>query len=107
MSKLDHAASLISSDAASTRKATLPQRTTKRKSTNTGCDALYLRWKVASLTGRPFALSVTADVDSLQLLNSGGRFHFALCGLRSAFIPVKLAKNVVSSVIVWIKINGV
>src|SRR4029077_6339180 len=47
MSKLDHAASLISSDAASTRKATLQQRTTNGKSTNTCCDPLYLRRKVA------------------------------------------------------------
>src|SRR6266496_4418902 len=47
MSKLDHAASLTSSDAASTRKATLQQRTTNRKSINTGYKALYLRRKVA------------------------------------------------------------
>jgi hypothetical protein len=49
MSKLDHAASLISSDAASTRKATLQQCTTNRKSINTRYDALYLRRKVARL----------------------------------------------------------
>jgi hypothetical protein len=48
MSKLDHAASLTSSDAASTRKATLQQCTTNRKSINTGYDALFLRRKVAS-----------------------------------------------------------
>src|SRR5215470_3126481 len=47
MSKLDHAASLISSDAASTQKATLQQRTTNRKSINAGYDALFLRRKVA------------------------------------------------------------
>src|SRR5437660_11106567 len=46
MSKLDHAASLISSDAASPRKATLLQCTTNRKSINTGYDALFLRRKV-------------------------------------------------------------
>src|SRR5580704_1432270 len=49
MSKLYHAASLISSDAASTRKATLQHRTINRKPINTRFDALYLRWKVASL----------------------------------------------------------
>src|SRR5204863_7569537 len=47
MSKLDHAASLISSDAASTRKATLPQCTTNRKSINIDYDPLFLRRKVA------------------------------------------------------------
>src|SRR6516162_11338903 len=49
MSKMDHAASLISSDAGSTRKATLQQPTTNEKSINTCCDRLYLRRKVASL----------------------------------------------------------
>src|SRR6266852_2578874 len=49
MPKLDHAASLISSDAASTRKATLQQRTTNRKSINTGYNVLFLRRKVASI----------------------------------------------------------
>jgi hypothetical protein len=48
MSKLDHAASLTSSDAASTQKATLQQRTTNQKSTNTGYNVLFLRRKVAS-----------------------------------------------------------
>ena len=48
MSKLDHAASLTSSDAASTQKATLQQRTTNRKSINTGYNVLFLRRKVAS-----------------------------------------------------------
>ena len=48
MSKLDHAASLISSDAASTRKATLQHRTINRKSINTGYNVLFLRRKVAS-----------------------------------------------------------
>src|SRR4030095_15453679 len=47
MSKLDHAASLISSDAASTQKATLQQRITNRKSINTGDNVLFLRRKVA------------------------------------------------------------
>src|SRR5207245_11229486 len=47
MPKLDHAASLISSDAASTRKATLQHQTTNRKFTNSHQDALYLRRKVA------------------------------------------------------------
>src|ERR1700739_2247116 len=47
MSKLDHAASLISSDAASKQKATLQQRTTNRKSKNTGYNVLFLRRKVA------------------------------------------------------------
>src|SRR5882762_11576683 len=47
-SKLDHAASLISSDAAATRKATPQHRPTNRKSINTCYDALYLRRKVAS-----------------------------------------------------------
>jgi len=48
MPKLDHAASLTSSDAASKQKATLQQRTTNRKSINTGYDALFLRRKVAT-----------------------------------------------------------
>src|SRR6266446_2915186 len=48
MPKLDHAASLISSDAASTRKATLQRRTTNRKSINTGYNVLFLRRKVTS-----------------------------------------------------------
>src|SRR5438128_11526521 len=47
MPKLDHAASLISSDAASTRKATLQHLTTKQKFTKMHHDALYLRRKVA------------------------------------------------------------
>src|SRR5258708_14508467 len=47
MSKLDHAASLISSDAAAKQKATLQQRTTNRKSINTGYNGLFLRRKVA------------------------------------------------------------
>src|SRR4030095_4382944 len=47
MSKLDHAASLTSSDAASTRKATLQQRITNTKSINTGYNVLFLRRKVA------------------------------------------------------------
>src|SRR6266853_2939717 len=46
-SKLDHAASLISSDAASAQKATLQHRTIKRKFINACYDALYLRWIVA------------------------------------------------------------
>jgi hypothetical protein len=49
MSKLDHAASLFSSDPASTRKATLQHRTTNRNSINTRYGALYLRRKVAKL----------------------------------------------------------
>src|ERR1700739_2229121 len=48
MSKLDHAASLISSDAAAKQKATLQQRTTNRKSINSGYNVLFLRRKVAS-----------------------------------------------------------
>src|SRR5450432_2730281 len=48
MPKLDHAASLTSSDAASKQKATLQQRTTNRKSINTGYNVLFLRRKVAS-----------------------------------------------------------
>src|SRR4030095_6115741 len=51
MSKLDHAASLTSSDAASTRKATLQQRITNRKSINTGYNVLFLRRKVARFPG--------------------------------------------------------
>ena len=47
MSKLDHAASLISSDAAPTRKATLQHQTTNRKFTKTQQNSLYLRRKVA------------------------------------------------------------
>src|SRR5438445_3444613 len=47
MSKLDHAASLTSSDAAAKQKATLQQRTTHRKSINTGYNVLFLRRKVA------------------------------------------------------------
>src|SRR5260221_3355521 len=47
MSKLDHAASLTSSDAAAKQKATLQQRTTNRKSINTGYNVLFLRRKVA------------------------------------------------------------
>src|SRR3981189_1361369 len=49
MSKLDHVVSLTSSDAASKQKATLQQRTTTRKSINTGYNVLFLRRKVASL----------------------------------------------------------
>src|SRR5258708_35657595 len=49
MSKLDHAASLVSSDAASTRKPTRQQRTIKRKPINTSYDRLYLRRKEAKL----------------------------------------------------------
>jgi hypothetical protein len=56
MSKLDHAASLTSSDAASKQKATLQQRTTNRKSINTGYNALFLRRKVAK--GAPFNKSL-------------------------------------------------
>src|SRR5216684_3034189 len=55
MSKLDHAASLISSDAASTRKATLQHRTTNRKSINTCYDASYLRRKVANNINKQWA----------------------------------------------------
>src|SRR3989442_903923 len=54
MSKLDHAASLTSSDAASTRKATLQHRATNRKSKNTGYDVLILRRKVANLDRQRF-----------------------------------------------------
>jgi hypothetical protein len=50
MSKLDHAASLTSSDAAAKQKATLQQRTTNRKSMNTGDNVLFLRRKVAKLS---------------------------------------------------------
>jgi hypothetical protein len=50
MSKLDHAASLISSDAAAKQKATLQQRTTNRKSINSGYNVSFLRRKVASTT---------------------------------------------------------
>src|SRR6266481_5504988 len=53
MSKLDHAASLISSDAASTQKATLQHRTTNRKSINTGYETLYLRRKVVRISTHP------------------------------------------------------
>jgi hypothetical protein len=48
MSKLDHAASLISSDAASTRKATLQQRTANGKSINAGYNVFFLRRKGAT-----------------------------------------------------------
>src|SRR6266852_5728621 len=51
VSKLDHVASLISSEAASTRKATLQHQTTNRKFTNSHQDALYLRRKVAKSSG--------------------------------------------------------
>jgi hypothetical protein len=47
MPKLDHAASLTSSDVASKQKATLQQRTTNRKSINTGYNVFFLRRKVA------------------------------------------------------------
>src|SRR6266403_294829 len=47
MPKLDHAASLISSDAAATRKATLQHLRFNRKSINTRYNALFLRRKVA------------------------------------------------------------
>src|SRR6266567_822012 len=53
MSKLDHAASLISSDAAAKQKATLQQRTTNRKSINTGYNVLFLRRKVARERSNP------------------------------------------------------
>ena len=49
MSKLDHVVSLTSSDAASKQKATLQQRTTTRKSINTGYNVLFLRRKVARI----------------------------------------------------------
>src|SRR5882724_8900040 len=48
MPKLDHAASLISSDAAATRKATLQHLRFNRKSINTRYNALFLRRKVVS-----------------------------------------------------------
>src|SRR2546426_12169220 len=51
MSKLDHAASLTSSDAAAKQKATLQQRTTHRKPINTGYNVLFLRRKVAKALG--------------------------------------------------------
>jgi hypothetical protein len=54
MSKLDHAASLFSSDAAPTRKATLQHRATNRKFTKTQQNALNLRRKVAKLNVQPF-----------------------------------------------------
>jgi hypothetical protein len=48
MSKLDHAASLFPSDAASTRKATLQHHAITRQFKNVHHVALYLRRKVAS-----------------------------------------------------------
>src|SRR4030095_15877494 len=61
MSKLDHAASLIPSDAASTQKATLQQRTTNRKPINACYDALYLRRKVAIDPGYALAYAGLGD----------------------------------------------
>ena len=62
MSKLDHAASFTSSDAASTQKATLQQRTSNRKPINTGYNVLFLRRKVAR-PRRPL-LQVAACTDA-------------------------------------------
>src|SRR6266481_9712601 len=86
MSKLDHAASLISSDAASTRKATLQHRTTNRKRINTCYDALYLRWKVASLKDarqRPMLLLHSVVVKNAT--RKSRVFHVDPCTTR--FLP--------------------
>jgi DNA replication protein DnaC len=72
MPKLDHAASLISSDAASTGKATLQHHTINRKPTNTRDDASFLRRKVAT------AAFVGRREDALFLGPPGtGKSHLA------------------------------
>jgi hypothetical protein len=66
MSKLDHAASLFPSDAASTQKATFQRRSDERKFTNMHYNSLYPRRKVASMSHSMF-LALPLRLLSIEL----------------------------------------
>jgi len=98
MSKLDHAASLISSDAASTRKATLRHHPITRKFTITHYDALYLRRKVARPTVKyriqtrrvcgSRRIGTTNEPDTILVLVAGWPIQEAYWLLSSVFLMV-------------------
>src|SRR6266403_2023223 len=84
MSKLDHAASLISSDAASPRKATLAPRARGRKSINAGYDPLYLRREVTRNPKRDFYPERPSGAEGPLVRSRSG---FLARGIRRSHVP--------------------